>query len=131
MIMNMYSLVVLATGVICLLTSLVGYTGIMLNNRAILTVYNLLLWPCFGIIAAIGYTAYRKNKWNLEGKLSYQWHYKLNSDDRARIQANVSPSPSISTVTDLKIASLLWLQVIFRLPRKIQSMLPSYLITWL
>lgn len=129
--MNMYSLVVLATGVICLLTSLVGYTGIMLNNRAILTVYNLLLWPCFGIIAAIGYTAYRKNKWNLEGKLSYQWHYKLNSDGRARIQANVSPSPSISTVTDLKIASLLWLQVIFRLPRKIQSMLPSYLITWL
>ncbi|KAG1038998.1 hypothetical protein G6F46_004906 [Rhizopus delemar] len=85
----MYSLVVLATGVICLLTSLVGYTGIMLNNRAILTVYNLLLWPCFGIIAAIGYTAYRKNKWNLEGKLSYQWHYKLNSDGRARIQANL------------------------------------------
>jgi hypothetical protein len=87
----MYYLVVLATGVICLFTSLVGYTGIMLNNRAILTFYNLLLWPCFGIIAAIGYTAYRKNKWNLEGKLSYQWHYKLDSDGRARIQANVSP----------------------------------------
>ncbi|KAG1151866.1 hypothetical protein G6F37_010902 [Rhizopus arrhizus] len=80
---------VLATGVICLFTSLVGYTGIMLNNRAILTFYNLLLWPCFGIIAAIGYTAYRKNKWNLEGKLSYQWHYKLDSDGRARIQANL------------------------------------------
>lgn len=90
MIIIMYYLVVLATGVICLFTSLVGYTGIMLNNRAILTFYNLLLWPCFGIIAAIGYTAYRKNKWNLEGKLSYQWHYKLDSDGRARIQANVS-----------------------------------------
>jgi hypothetical protein len=42
------------------------------------------------MIAAIGYTAYRKNKWNIEGKLSYQWHYDLDSDGRARIQANVS-----------------------------------------
>lgn len=79
----------MATGVICLFTSLVGYTGIMLNNRAILSLYNLLLWPSFGMIAAIGYTAYRKNKWNIEGKLSYQWHYDLDSDARARIQANV------------------------------------------
>ncbi|RCH98811.1 hypothetical protein CU097_012488 [Rhizopus azygosporus] len=80
---------ILATGAICLFTSLLGYTGIMLNNRAVLTFYNLLLWPCFGMIAAIGYTAYRKNKWNLEGKLSYQWHYLLDSDGRARIQANL------------------------------------------
>lgn len=81
---------ILATGVICLFTSLVGYAGIMLNNRVILSIYNLLLWPSFGMIAAIGYTAYRKNKWNIEGKLSYQWHYDLDSDGRARIQANVS-----------------------------------------
>ncbi|CAO3679013.1 unnamed protein product [Rhizopus stolonifer] len=80
---------ILTTGVICLFTSLVGYVGIMLNNRAILTWYNLFMWPCFGLIAAIGYTAYRKNKWNIEGKLSYQWHYNLNSDGRARIQANL------------------------------------------
>lgn len=81
---------VLATGVICLTTSLIGYAGIMLNNRAILSLYNLLLWPCFGMIASIGYSAYRKNKWNIEGKLSYQWHYDLDSDGRSRIQANVS-----------------------------------------
>ncbi|KAI8136667.1 hypothetical protein BJV82DRAFT_526760 [Fennellomyces sp. T-0311] len=61
----------------------------MLNNRAILTFYNLFLWVCFGMIAAIGYVAYRKNKWNIEGKLSYQWHYELTSDGRARIQANL------------------------------------------
>ncbi|RCI03704.1 hypothetical protein CU098_010512 [Rhizopus stolonifer] len=85
MILNL----ILATGVVCLFTSLLGYTGIMLNNRAVLTFYNLLLWPCFGLIASIGYTAYRKNKWNLEGKLSYQWHYRLDSDGRARIQANL------------------------------------------
>lgn len=47
------------------------------------------------MIAAIGYTAYRRNKWNLEGKLSYQWHYDLDADGRARIQANVRISISI------------------------------------
>ncbi|KAG0176260.1 hypothetical protein DFQ29_006337 [Apophysomyces sp. BC1021] len=55
-----------------------------------LAFYNLLLWPCFGLIASVGYAAYRKKKWNIEGKLSYQWHYDLNSDGRARIQSNVS-----------------------------------------
>ncbi|KAI9012552.1 tetraspanin Tsp2 [Phycomyces nitens] len=78
-----------STGVICLFTSLLGYVGIMLNNRAVLTIYNLFLWVCFGLIAAVGYTAYRKNKWNIEGKLSYQWHYSLDSDGRARIQTNL------------------------------------------
>lgn len=81
--------VILSTGVVCLFTSLLGYVGIMLNNRPVLSIYNLFLWPCFGLIAAIGYTAYRKNKWNIEGKLSYQWHYDLDSDARARIQANL------------------------------------------
>ncbi|KAI7871529.1 tetraspanin Tsp2 [Spinellus fusiger] len=75
--------------VICLFTSLLGYAGIMLNNRAVLTFYNLLLWVSFGMIAAVGYTSYRKNKWNIEGKLSYQWHYSLDADDRARIQTNL------------------------------------------
>lgn len=56
---------VTATGVLCLFTSLLGFAGIMLNNRAILTFYNLLLWVCFGMIAAIGYISYRKNKWNI------------------------------------------------------------------
>ncbi|KAJ2955424.1 hypothetical protein NQZ79_g8574 [Umbelopsis isabellina] len=80
---------VTAAGSICLFTSFVGYSGIMLNNRAILTFYNFLLWPCFALIAAIGYVSYRKQKWNLEGKLSFQWHYTLSSSDRARIQANL------------------------------------------
>lgn len=57
---------VTATGVICLVTSLIGFVGIVLNNRAVLAIYNVMMWPCFGMIAAIGYTAYRKNKWNIE-----------------------------------------------------------------
>jgi hypothetical protein len=88
--LHLLALVVTAAGSICLFTSFVGYAGIMLNNRAILSIYNVLLWPCFAMIAAIGYVSYRKQKWNLEGKLSYQWHYTLSADDRARIQANVS-----------------------------------------
>ncbi|KAI8083299.1 uncharacterized protein B0P05DRAFT_610492 [Gilbertella persicaria] len=75
--------------VFCLVTSILGFIGIVLNNRPILAVYNLMMWPCFGMIAAVGYTAYRKNKWNIEGKLSYQWHYALNAEDRAQIQANL------------------------------------------
>jgi xanthine/uracil permease len=59
-------LVVTATGVLCLFTSLVGFVGIVLNNRPLLAIYNVLMWPCFGMIAAIGYTAYRKAKWNIE-----------------------------------------------------------------
>ncbi|GAN10921.1 conserved hypothetical protein [Mucor ambiguus] len=65
------------------------FTAIILNNRPLLAVYNLLMWPCLGMIAAIGYTAYRKSKWNIEGKLSYQWHYQLDSLGRANIQANL------------------------------------------
>ncbi|KAI7884791.1 tetraspanin Tsp2 [Lichtheimia hyalospora FSU 10163] len=81
--------VITATGVICLFSSLLGFVGIMLNHRGILTIYNLFMWVCFGMITAIGYIAYRKAKWNIEGKLSYQWHYDLTTDGRARIQANL------------------------------------------
>lgn len=80
---------ILATGCVCLFTSLLGYVGIMLNNRAILSYYCLLLWPCFGLIAAVGYTAFRKNKWEIDRKLSFQWHRTLTPDGRSRIQANL------------------------------------------
>ncbi|ORZ03192.1 hypothetical protein BCR43DRAFT_466609 [Syncephalastrum racemosum] len=82
-------LLVTVAGSLCLFTSVVGYFGTMLNHRPALTLYNLLLWACFGVIAAIGYSSYRKNKWNIEGKLSYQWHYGLTPGGRARIQTNL------------------------------------------
>ncbi|KAI8891101.1 hypothetical protein K501DRAFT_236127 [Backusella circina FSU 941] len=80
---------VTATGIICLSTSLIGFVGIVLNNRFLLSIYNLLLWVCLGMLASIGYASYRKNKWNIEGKLSYQWHYDLSAYDRAIIQSNL------------------------------------------
>jgi hypothetical protein len=61
----------------------------MLNNRAILAVYNFMMWPCFAMIASVGYVSYRKAKWNLDGKLSFQWHYGFQPADRSRIQANL------------------------------------------
>lgn len=76
---NFHKLVVTAAGVICIVTSLIGFVGIVLNNRAILTVYNLMMWPCFGMIASIGYTAYRKNKWNIEVKSNFKMHVDLKS----------------------------------------------------
>ncbi|KAI7856575.1 tetraspanin Tsp2 [Circinella umbellata] len=77
------------TGTLCVFTALVGYVGIILNNRTVLTCYNLLLWVTFAMVASIGYVSYRKNKWNIDGKLSYQWHYDLTSNGRTRIQANL------------------------------------------
>jgi hypothetical protein len=59
-----------ATGVLFLFTSLVGFVGIILNHRPLLAIYNVLLWPCFGLIASIGYTAFRKNKWNIEVRIN-------------------------------------------------------------
>ncbi|KAL1915673.1 uncharacterized protein VTP21DRAFT_6432 [Calcarisporiella thermophila] len=78
-----------AASVFCLFSAFVGYAGILLNNRKILTVYNMLLWPCFSLILAIGYVAYRNAKWNLEAKLSFQWHRVFSPSDRQRIQANL------------------------------------------
>lgn len=72
-----FLLVITATGAICLASSLLGYVGIMLNNRAVLTFYNLFLWVCFGLIASIGYVAYRKAKWNIQVTMSfvYTWAF--------------------------------------------------------
>ena len=84
-----------ATGTLCVITSLVGYVGIILNNRTVLAFYNILLWITFALVASIGYVSYRKNKWNIDGKLSYQWHYDLTSNGRTRIQANVRTFPAL------------------------------------
>ncbi|OZJ06427.1 hypothetical protein BZG36_00460 [Bifiguratus adelaidae] len=85
------TLLILATvaGSICLFTSLLGYAGIMLNNRSILTLYNLMLWPCFAMIASVGYVAYKRQRWNLPGKLSFQWHFQFSAADRYIVQTNL------------------------------------------
>lgn len=72
------------------LTSLIGYAGILLNNRAFLAVYTLLLWVCLALIVAPGYMTYKQRTFNLEGKINSQWSRELGSDGRLRIQDAVS-----------------------------------------
>jgi hypothetical protein len=68
------------------LTALIGYSGIVLNNRAFLAVYTFLLWVCLALMVAPGYITYKKKAFNLEGKINYQWSRNLHTDGRLRVQ---------------------------------------------
>ncbi|WVR04646.1 hypothetical protein IAU60_001657 [Kwoniella sp. DSM 27419] len=68
------------------LTSLIGYAGIVLNNRAFLAVYTLLLWICLGLMVTPGYMTYKQKTFNLEGKINSQWSRDLGEQGRLRIQ---------------------------------------------
>lgn len=69
-----------------ILTSLVGYSGLVLNNRSFLAVYNALLWATFAAIVAPGYITMRRREYNLQGKLNAQWSGGLGLNGRLRIQ---------------------------------------------
>lgn len=74
----------------CVLTSLMGYAGVVLNNRAFLAVYTLLLWICLALLVTPGYLTYKQRTFNLEGKINSQWSRVLGTDGRLRIQDAVS-----------------------------------------
>ncbi|KAK4685974.1 hypothetical protein P7C73_g4160, partial [Tremellales sp. Uapishka_1] len=69
-----------------LLVSLIGFAGILLNNRAFLAVYTLLLWVVLALVVTPGYMTYKQRTFNLEGKINAQWSRKLGTDGRLRIQ---------------------------------------------
>ncbi|KAJ7062787.1 hypothetical protein C8F01DRAFT_104152 [Mycena amicta] len=69
-----------------LLTALVGWAGIMLNNRGFLAVYTFFLWISFALLVIPGYITFKKAKFNLEGKVNKQWSTGLGSMGRLRIQ---------------------------------------------
>jgi hypothetical protein len=77
-------------GSMCLVTSLLGLTGTMLNSRPILAFYNLLLWPTMIAILVVGYHSYRKQALNLDRKLNQAWSQFLDDAGRLRVQNNVS-----------------------------------------
>ena len=54
-------------GVFC---SVLGFAGILLNNRSFLAVYTFLLWIVFALIVAPGYITYKTRTFNLEGKIN-------------------------------------------------------------
>jgi hypothetical protein len=73
-------------GTLIVFTSLLGFSGIFLNNRPFLAVYVLLLWVCLGFMVAPGYITYKRKTFNLEGKINQQWSRNLGTIGRLRIQ---------------------------------------------
>jgi hypothetical protein len=74
---------------LCLITALVGWAGLLLNNRSFLAVYTLLLWISFIFIVAPGYIAYRKRNFNLSGKLNQIWSRTLSITTRRVVQTTL------------------------------------------
>ncbi|KAG8942884.1 hypothetical protein FRC04_003459 [Tulasnella sp. 424] len=69
-----------------ILTALVGWAGILLNNRAFLAVYTIMCWVTFGLLVVPGYLSYKRVTFNLEGKVNSQWSRTLGVLGRLRIQ---------------------------------------------
>ncbi|KAF8706307.1 hypothetical protein AX14_013806 [Amanita brunnescens Koide BX004] len=72
--------------VVGLFTSMIGWAGILLNNRSFLAVYTFLTWITFAILVIPGYITYKKRTFNLEGKINSQWSRGLSTADRLAIQ---------------------------------------------
>ncbi|KAJ7476880.1 hypothetical protein B0H11DRAFT_1727102 [Mycena galericulata] len=68
------------------LAAVVGWAGIVLNNRGFLAVYTFFLWIAFALLVVPGYITYKKHAFNLEGKINKQWSTGLGADGRLRIQ---------------------------------------------
>lgn len=67
-------------------TSVVGWAGILLNNRGFLAWYTFLTWVTFAFLVVPGYITYKKRTFNLEGKINAQWSRSLGAEGRLRIQ---------------------------------------------
>lgn len=73
-----------------LITSLIGWVGILLNNRAFLSIYAFLLWISFAFLIAPGYIAYKRKNFNLEGKINNLWARQLSLPSRKKIQESLT-----------------------------------------
>ena len=67
-------------------TSIIGWAGILLNNRSFLAWYTFLTWTTFAFLVSPGYIAYKRHAFNLEGKINSQWSEQLSSMGRLKIQ---------------------------------------------
>ncbi|KAG6807327.1 hypothetical protein H0H92_007983 [Tricholoma furcatifolium] len=71
-------------------TSLIGWAGVLLNNRSFLAIYTFLLWITFAFLVVPGYVSYRWQAFNLQGKVNAQWSRDLGAEGRARIQTQLN-----------------------------------------
>ena len=74
------------TAIIGLFTSLIGWAGILLNNRGFLAWYTFLTWVTFAFLVSPGYLTYRRRTFNLEGKINSQWSRNIDAEGRLLIQ---------------------------------------------
>ncbi|CAD6888041.1 unnamed protein product [Tilletia laevis] len=74
---------------LCVLTSVVGLCGAILNNRPILALYAFLLWPTFISMMVVGYSSYKRANLRLDRKLNMAWSRYYTDLDRLRLQNNL------------------------------------------
>ncbi|KAI5118506.1 hypothetical protein M0805_004006 [Coniferiporia weirii] len=89
-----------------IITSLIGWAGILLNNRGFLAVYTVLLWVTFGLICVPGYITYKKRTFNLEGKVNSQWSRELGVAGRLRIQNSLDCCGYYSPFVEATVSQL-------------------------
>lgn len=82
---------VLSTIAACIgiLTSVIGWAGILLNNRSFLAVYTFLTWITFAFLVVPGYITYRRRRLNLEGKVNAQWSRNFSTEERMTVQGEL------------------------------------------
>ncbi|KIL71224.1 hypothetical protein M378DRAFT_65316 [Amanita muscaria Koide BX008] len=93
------------TSVVGLLTSLIGWSGILLNNRSFLAVYAFLTWFTFALLVTPGYVAYKKRTFNLEGKINSQWSRDLDTAGRLLIQNELQCCGYYNAFTEATISA--------------------------
>ncbi|KAJ7499881.1 hypothetical protein FB451DRAFT_47078 [Mycena latifolia] len=88
-----------------ILTAVIGWAGIFLNNRAFLAVYTFFLWIAFAFLVIPGYITYKKATFNLEGKVNKQWSSGLGGEGRLRIQNRLGCCGYFSPFVEATVSS--------------------------
>ncbi|KAG0032200.1 hypothetical protein BGZ81_011455 [Podila clonocystis] len=83
-------LLMMAAAPLGIFVALIGFVGILSQNRKVLSIYTILLWPLFGLITAVGYICYRRLHVSLYQKLKFSWINEYSRDDRLVIQNALS-----------------------------------------
>ncbi|KAJ7576984.1 hypothetical protein C8J56DRAFT_799725 [Mycena floridula] len=91
--------------VVGIITSLFGWAGLLLNNRAFLAVYTLFTWITFAMLVIPGYITYRRLTFNLEGKINAEWSRDLGTEGRLRIQNQLGCCGYFSPFVEATISS--------------------------
>ena len=107
-------LVITLASTLLLLTALVGLAGTLLNSRASLAFYALLLRLSFVPVLLVGYASYKREAFALalDRKLNMAWSQRYDDLGRLLIQESVSVHAEAGyafSSRNLHLAPLLWI----------------------